>query len=314
MQYMKLLQEKASILGNHYVSPCTSEKVAQLEIDLGYTLPLAIKEFFLLTGEDYMMLVTGPLHTEQSVNAIFEMQSTLAKYMVQSGNVPFENVLAFTHSEYGFNFVYVNEGDNPVVYFYDDNFIDYPGSYSYLPGFPLGTSSGGETFQDFIEERINEELALRTKYEYRPALVPVETTLYKDYHLRFANDNLRGLSVKNVYLEPGFAHSTATILIRDILVKEALNGNIRSYLMDVKSTINGATGFKLNRGNTIVSIQEGTTTLESNFHDWDASCTLPTTEFVQILEEFEYFWKLEPLSGRQVPYDPSNDPLIDGLS
>jgi hypothetical protein len=314
MQYMKLLQESASILGKQYVSPSTPEKIAQLEIDLGYPIPLALKEFFLLTGEDYMMLVTGPLHAEQSVNALLKMQSELAEFMIESGNVPFDNVLVFTHSIELFSFVHLNEGDNPIVYSYDDVFLAYPDLIPYVQGFPIGTSSGGRTFQDFIEERINEELALRAKYEHRPALVPVETTLYKDYHLRFANDNLRGLSVKNVYLEPGFAHSTATILIRDILVKEALNGNIRSYLMDVKSTINGATGFKLNRGNTIVSIQEGTTTLESNFHDWDASCTLPTTEFVQILEEFEYFWKLEPLSGRQVPYDPSNDPLIDGLS
>lgn len=160
MEYKYLKELQKNIFSFKDVKPSSNEKIMQLETELNIKLPTSVKEFFLLTGDDYDMMLRGGGGAKQGLNNIEYIQS-VAFDLLKSTEVELSNIFPFL--EYGdqFLFVYLNEGENPVVYRFETELF-YCGD-DYIPessswGYPKGVSKVADSFSEMINQVIENKI------------------------------------------------------------------------------------------------------------------------------------------------------------
>ena len=90
-------------------------KIKNLEKEIGFSFPLAFKEFLYLTGEDYDMLLKGGGGMQQNINKLPEI-NIIANVILNDYNTTIGNVFAFLEHIDQFLFFHINDGDNPPIY------------------------------------------------------------------------------------------------------------------------------------------------------------------------------------------------------
>jgi hypothetical protein len=103
------------------VKGCSSLAINRIETFFGVNLPLAYKEFLHFMGKDGGAFMKG---TSAFYDEIFSLREGLIDLLEDSDDskkLPDNTFVFWSHQGYQYAFFYLNEGDNPPVYFYYEN-------------------------------------------------------------------------------------------------------------------------------------------------------------------------------------------------
>ena len=116
---MNSIQELVNYLDNKgcRLRGCTSKEIAKIETFFGVELPLAYRDFLYLMGKGAGDFMKG---SSVFYNEIFDLREGSSRLLEEDEFKPLpENTFVFwMHQGYQFAFFYLNEGDDPPVYFY----------------------------------------------------------------------------------------------------------------------------------------------------------------------------------------------------
>jgi hypothetical protein len=159
MKYQISLQDNIGLYSLN-TSPSSMEEISKVEKELGIVIPLAIKEFLLLVGNDYDYLWGGG-GADKLERLIYNKDLSIK--LLNECNVVF-NRSYFVFSSYSgdqFMFIYLDEGDNPPVYRFETELF-YCGD-EYIPessswGYPKGVSRIADSFSGMINSVVENKL------------------------------------------------------------------------------------------------------------------------------------------------------------
>jgi hypothetical protein len=158
IKYLNTLKSNIELFND--VRPSTIDKINQLETQLGIQLPLSAKEFFLLAGDDYDMMLRGGGGAKQGIDNI-EYIREVSFNLLKSTGTELKNIFPFLEYADQFLFFYLNEGDDPSVFRFETELFycgdDYiPGSSSW--GYPKGVSKVADRFSEMINNIVTNKI------------------------------------------------------------------------------------------------------------------------------------------------------------
>lgn len=159
MKYQNKLQNNIELFARNTV-PATIEEIVSAESELGIQIPLAIKEFFLLVGNDYDNLWGGG--GADKLSRLMYNKSLAIKLLNECGVFLKRDYFVFSsYSGDQFLFVYLDEGDDPAVYRFETELFycgdDYiVGSSSW--GLPKGVSKVANSFSEMINKIVEDRI------------------------------------------------------------------------------------------------------------------------------------------------------------
>jgi hypothetical protein len=159
MKYQIKLKNHINLFAS-FTKPAKIEEIRFVERTLSISIPVSLKEFFLLVGNDYDYLWGGG--GADKLNLI-PTNHEICKKILKECSVVF-NREYFVFSRYGddqFMFVYLDDGDDPSVYRFETELFycgdDYvSGSSSW--GFPRGVIKISDSFSAAINKLVEDEL------------------------------------------------------------------------------------------------------------------------------------------------------------
>jgi len=158
VRYLNKLKDNIQLFND--AKPSSIEKIIEIEFEFDIQLPQAVKEFFLLTGNDYDMMLRGGGGAKQGVNNLKYIRDVSFDLLKSTGS-EIENIFPFLEYADQFLFVYLTEGDNPAVYRFETELFycgdDYmPGSSTW--GYPKGVSKVADSFSSMINSVVENKL------------------------------------------------------------------------------------------------------------------------------------------------------------
>ena len=107
------------------VQPCTAEEVTRLEQQLGIPLPAAYREFLLWMGHGAGTLFRGSdiFYDDLFDDGQADMREAAVELLAENHvatSLPQDAIVFFMHQGYQFAFVRACEGDDPLVYSYNE--------------------------------------------------------------------------------------------------------------------------------------------------------------------------------------------------
>jgi len=159
MKYQQLLNDNIGLFQS-YTESASFDEINHVEQELNIMIPLSIKEFLLLVGNDYDLILRGGGGAKQSLNNYKYIIDTAFK-LLNSCNIKLDKLFPFL--EYGdqFLFVYLDDGEDPPVYRFElelfycgEEYIS--GSSSW--GYPKGVSKISDSFSDMINTVVKQKL------------------------------------------------------------------------------------------------------------------------------------------------------------
>ncbi|MFP4346090.1 MAG: SMI1/KNR4 family protein [Anaerolineales bacterium] len=132
--YLAEVKERFSSL-DYPVSPCSEEEIAALESRLGFSLPVAYREFLAWMGRRAEGFMVGTDFYYAELWDAREYAVELLRENDAPEALPKDAVIILLHQGYTFAFIRAGEGDDPPVYFYtesqnDDRFTRVSPHYS----------------------------------------------------------------------------------------------------------------------------------------------------------------------------------------
>ncbi len=316
-EYMQLLASRVWCMNKNYVQPTPIEEIEQVEQTLNITIPKALKEFFLLAGNDYGTLLYDVIPTHQCVQNLISFQEEATIYFQEVGQEPLSNVLFFSSLPDSMHFVRLNGDDNPVVYYWEPDFFDGIIDEWDLP-FTPEEGPGIKTSVRFVEY-IYGALGLWTeqskeeKEELLEKLI-VRTAVHKHYKLEFVIEHYNNKVIsKNVYPKLGADVNIYPLLS---LLRYYIAGSGWLYDIDkIQSAVDNGKDVQLNYRYEKVQIINGEAIIQKGPLKEIQTFSLPALDFLQILKEMEYFYKSLPVIGYKLG-GPSNyvPPVFHGMA
>jgi len=159
MKYQIKLQANIGLYADN-TAPATIEEITTVEKEIGVLIPTAIKEFFLLVGNDYDYLWDGG--GGDKLNRLTYNKNLSIKLLKECGVFFSRDYFVFSsYSGDQFLFVYLDEGDNPAVYRFETELF-YCGD-DYMPdsstwGYPQGVSKVADSFTEMINNVVTNKI------------------------------------------------------------------------------------------------------------------------------------------------------------
>lgn len=99
------------------LSGCSEKQIAKIEEFFGVKLPSTYLEFLLAMGKDAGQFMRG---SSAFYNEIFDLREGSIELLDENDfkELPDNTFVFWMHQGYQFAFFYLNEGDNPPVYYY----------------------------------------------------------------------------------------------------------------------------------------------------------------------------------------------------
>lgn len=97
---------------------CTNDEITFLEKEIGYSFPLAYREFLQLMGKKAGDFLQGSDCFYQHLLLLQKWALELLKENCFSGKLPEDAFVFFMQQGYQFSFFRFSEGDNPPIYYY----------------------------------------------------------------------------------------------------------------------------------------------------------------------------------------------------
>jgi hypothetical protein len=120
LEESKDLLKKLNFISSEDIIPCTEKEVFELEEKLGFKIPEAYKEFLFWAGHKL-----GKVFKENLIYYKFVLQNNneLKFEIPNEGTLLPDNifVIATDYAWSDLNFVYLNDGDDPTFYIYDND-------------------------------------------------------------------------------------------------------------------------------------------------------------------------------------------------
>ncbi|WP_444670956.1 SMI1/KNR4 family protein [Flavobacterium columnare] len=159
MKYQVKLQDNIGLYSQNTV-PANINEITSIEKELGILIPMAIKEFFLLVGNDYDYLWDGG--GADKISRLIYNKNLAIKLLNECGVFFSRDYFVFSsYSGDQFMFVYLDEGDDPPVYRFETELF-YCGD-DYMPGsstwsFPKGVSKIADSFSEMINNVVTNKI------------------------------------------------------------------------------------------------------------------------------------------------------------
>jgi hypothetical protein len=159
MKYQRLLEENINLF-KAYTKLASIEQIELIERELAIIIPVSIREFFLLVGNDYDYIWGGGGGDKISM---LDYNFQLSKKILNECNLSlFRKYFAISaYSGDQFLFVYLDDGEDPPVYRFElelfycgEEYIS--GSSSW--GYPKGVSKISDSFSDMINTVVKQKL------------------------------------------------------------------------------------------------------------------------------------------------------------
>ncbi len=305
-EYMQFLASNISRLPKDWIQPTPIEDIEQIEQTLNITIPKALKEFFLLAGNNYGTLLYDIVPMRQCVQnlALFQEKATI--YFLEIEQQPLSNALFFSLLPDSMHFVRLNGEDNPVVYYWEPDFFEgiiYEGDFPFTPEQGPGIKTTVR-FNEYVNRSIRSWLDSFEIYEKELLERPiVSTAVHKQYKLEFVMDYPDNLVMKNIYpLADAQANINPLLYLLRYL---CFSGYVHAYAVQVETVIEGKANYNLNYKEVGVQLLNEEAILQMSFFPDVEIFTLPAMDFLQILKELDYFYYSFPLVGSK-PGGPSN--------
>jgi SMI1 / KNR4 family (SUKH-1) len=150
--YLKKMS-KVSLIGETYNVPMTDTEIQQLEEKAGKKFPVVYKEFLSLGGKGANMIADMNHRILYDELIFWQERQQIAKEQTEEDGIKIDRDY-WVFADYGreqWHFFYLDEGDDPPVYFYcayfdDDNGNEYP-----------GIERINESFSEYINEAIDDK-------------------------------------------------------------------------------------------------------------------------------------------------------------
>lgn len=142
MEYLQLLENNLT-WGNKKCEGVSVSDIDALEVKVDKTFPKAYREFLELAGEYFPYLHAG----DASFSLLEEIQEWLKEETLEYKQNLEKECWAFqVYDAEQFYLFYLDEGDNPAVYYYCPYLIDYPGGVTIEKRY--------DTFSDWVNKNI----------------------------------------------------------------------------------------------------------------------------------------------------------------
>ena len=158
INYLNKLKDNLQLFKDS--KPASIEKINGVENELHIQLPEVLKEFLLLTGDNYDMILRGGGGAKQGIDNLHYIQNISFNLLKSTGQ---DIKMIFPFLEYGdqFLFVYLDEGEDPTVYRFETELF-YCGD-DYIPdsstwGYPKGVSKVADSFSSMINSVVEYKL------------------------------------------------------------------------------------------------------------------------------------------------------------
>jgi hypothetical protein len=159
MKFLKSLKDNLNLFEG--IESSNENEIVEFENKLGIKIPIALKEFLLLVGNDYDMILRGGGGAKQGIKNFDYILKVSFDLLKETNSIGLDNILPFL--EYGdqFLFVYLDDGDNPPVYRFETE-LYYCGD-DYIPnssnwGYPKGVSKTADSFSEMIDKIVESKI------------------------------------------------------------------------------------------------------------------------------------------------------------
>lgn len=161
IHYLNKLKDNMQLFSD--ARPSSIAKITEIELEFDIQLPQTIKEFFLLTGDDYDMMLRGGGGAKQGVENLKHIRDVSFALLKSTGS-EIKSIFPFLEYADQFLFVYLTDGDDPAVYRFETELFhcgeDYmPGSSTW--GYPKGVSKVADSFSSMINSVVENKLRQR---------------------------------------------------------------------------------------------------------------------------------------------------------
>lgn len=134
---------------------CSDDEIQEIERQLKLSFPEAYKEFLRWMGKDGGPILKGSDCFYKHLLYLRAWADELLKENNLFGILPANSFIFFMHQGYQFAFMYLEDGDNPPIYYYNEM------EYSADKGFAVSYFS----FTDYLTAEIENTIIFIEKYQ-----------------------------------------------------------------------------------------------------------------------------------------------------